>query len=155
MLSIEPVDPVEVQVLVDNVTDSLSTTPDFVETEIAALRRRRQLDELLMDERFLAMHVAGKGIVVLTACSHAGVINVLLAAQAEFPDVPLYAVMGGLHLSGTNERVIPEAVQALQELKPAIIASGHCTGWRATSALADAFGISIMAPLAVGKRYML
>ena len=111
-------------------------------------------DPLTMDERFLAVHVSGKGVVVFTGCSHAGVINVLLAAQAKFPGVPLYAVMGGLHLSGANERVIPETVQALQKLKPAVIAPGHCTGWRAVSALADAFGTSIVAPLAVGNRYM-
>ena len=112
-------------------------------------------DELLMDERFLAVHLAGKGIVVLSGCSHAGIVNVLLAAQAQFPGVPLYAVFGGLHLSGTNERVIPETVQALHALQPAIFAPGHCTGWRAVSALVEAFGSSSMVPLAVGKRYTL
>lgn len=40
-----------------------------------------ELDELIMDERFVAVHVAGKGVVVLTACSHAGVINVLAHAR--------------------------------------------------------------------------
>src|SRR5678815_4789767 len=38
---LEPVDSLEVHVLVDNVTDSLSTVPDFVETELAGLTRRR------------------------------------------------------------------------------------------------------------------
>ena len=44
-----------------------------------------ELDELLMDERFLAVHVQGKGLVVFSACSHAGVVNVLRAARARFP----------------------------------------------------------------------
>ena len=71
-------------------------------------------DELLMDERFIAVNVRDKGLVVLTACSHAGVINVLSHARACFPGVKLHAVLGGLHLSGINERVIPQTVKALR-----------------------------------------
>ena len=113
-----------------------------------------ELDELLMDERFLAFHVAGKGLVVLTACSHAGVINVLTEARARFSNIPLYAVLGGLHLSGSNEKIIPETVAALGGFGLSVIAAGHCTGWRALSALATAYGDDTVAPLAVGKRFM-
>ncbi|MFI5002692.1 MAG: MBL fold metallo-hydrolase [Reyranellales bacterium] len=109
-------------------------------------------DELLMDERFIGVHVRGKGLVVLTACSHAGVINVLAHARASFPGVRLHAVLGGLHLSGINERVIPQTVAALRDFDLDVIAAGHCTGWRAMSALANAFGDKKLAPLAVGKR---
>src|SRR5215475_8715283 len=42
MNTLTPVDGVEVQVLVDNVTDYLSSVPSFVETEVAALRQRRR-----------------------------------------------------------------------------------------------------------------
>jgi 7,8-dihydropterin-6-yl-methyl-4-(beta-D-ribofuranosyl)aminobenzene 5'-phosphate synthase len=41
MLKLDPIDSVDVHVLVDNVTDSLSSVPSFVETEFAALGRRR------------------------------------------------------------------------------------------------------------------
>jgi 7,8-dihydropterin-6-yl-methyl-4-(beta-D-ribofuranosyl)aminobenzene 5'-phosphate synthase len=112
-----------------------------------------ELDEIMMDERFLAVHVAGKGLVVLSACSHAGVVNVLTSAREGFPGVPLHAVMGGLHLSGTNERVIPQTVEALKSFDLQVIAAGHCTGWRAMTALANAFGDRKLAPLAVGKRF--
>jgi 7,8-dihydropterin-6-yl-methyl-4-(beta-D-ribofuranosyl)aminobenzene 5'-phosphate synthase len=112
-----------------------------------------ELDEMIMDERFVAVHVAGKGIIVLTACSHAGVINVLTHAKACFPGVPLYAVAGGLHLSGNNERIIPETVEAMQAFGLTVIAAGHCTGWRAMTALANAFGDDKLVPLAVGKRF--
>ncbi len=112
-----------------------------------------ELDEIMMDERFLAVHVAGKGLVVLSACSHAGIVNVLTHARDCFPGVPLYAVMGGLHLSGTNERVIPQTVEALASFDLQIVAAGHCTGWRAMTALANAFGDQKLAPLAVGKRF--
>jgi 7,8-dihydropterin-6-yl-methyl-4-(beta-D-ribofuranosyl)aminobenzene 5'-phosphate synthase len=106
-----------------------------------------------MDERFLAVHVAGKGLVVLSACSHAGIVNVLTSARASFPKVPLHAVMGGLHLSGTNERVIPQTVEALKGFDLDVVAAGHCTGWRAMTALANAFGDKKLVPLAVGKRF--
>lgn len=111
-----------------------------------------ELDELLMDERFIAVHVRGKGLVVLTACSHAGVVNVLAEARERFPGVKLHAVLGGLHLSGINERIIPQTVAALRDFDLDVIAAGHCTGWRAMSALANAFGDGKLAPLAVGKR---
>jgi 7,8-dihydropterin-6-yl-methyl-4-(beta-D-ribofuranosyl)aminobenzene 5'-phosphate synthase len=41
----------------------------------------------------------------------------------------------------------------MREFDLAVIAPGHCTGWRAVNALANAFGDSKLAPLAVGKRY--
>jgi 7,8-dihydropterin-6-yl-methyl-4-(beta-D-ribofuranosyl)aminobenzene 5'-phosphate synthase len=110
-------------------------------------------DPWIMDVRFLAVNVAGKGLVVLTACSHAGVINVLKHARDCFPGVAPYAVMGGLHLAGSNERIIPQTVEGLREFNLAIIAAGHCTGWRAVTAMVNAFGDTIVNPSAVGKRY--
>jgi 7,8-dihydropterin-6-yl-methyl-4-(beta-D-ribofuranosyl)aminobenzene 5'-phosphate synthase len=111
-----------------------------------------ELDELLVDERFVAFHVRDKGLVVLTACSHAGVVNVLAHARDCFPGVKLHAVLGGLHLSGINERIIPQTVSALGDFGLDVIAAGHCTGWRAMTALANAFGDGKLVPLAVGKR---
>jgi 7,8-dihydropterin-6-yl-methyl-4-(beta-D-ribofuranosyl)aminobenzene 5'-phosphate synthase len=110
-------------------------------------------DPLLMDERFLMVKVEGKGLVVFTACSHAGVVNVLKHARECAADTPIQAVMGGFHLSGANEKIIPETVAALLELNPRVIAAGHCTGWRAVNALANTFGDEVLDPLAVGKRY--
>jgi 7,8-dihydropterin-6-yl-methyl-4-(beta-D-ribofuranosyl)aminobenzene 5'-phosphate synthase len=111
-----------------------------------------ELDELIMDERFVAVNVRGKGIVVLTACSHAGVVNVMTHARTCFPDQPLYAVMGGLHLTGSNEKIIPDTVAGLRDFGLSVIAPGHCTGWRAVNAFAQAFGEHSIVPLAVGKR---
>jgi 7,8-dihydropterin-6-yl-methyl-4-(beta-D-ribofuranosyl)aminobenzene 5'-phosphate synthase len=115
---------------------------------------RWEPDPWLMDERSLAVNVAGKGLVVFTACSHAGVINVLRHARDSFPGTPLYAVMGGFHLSGPNEGIIPQTVEAMRDFNLGIIAAGHCTGWRAAAALTDVFG-NIVDPSVVGKRYVL
>jgi 7,8-dihydropterin-6-yl-methyl-4-(beta-D-ribofuranosyl)aminobenzene 5'-phosphate synthase len=110
-------------------------------------------DELILDERFVAVNVKGKGLVVFTACSHAGVVNVLTHAKTCFGGVPLYAVVGGLHLSGANERIIDASVAAMREFDLAVIAAGHCTGWRAMTALANSFGDGKLVPLSVGKRF--
>jgi 7,8-dihydropterin-6-yl-methyl-4-(beta-D-ribofuranosyl)aminobenzene 5'-phosphate synthase len=110
-------------------------------------------DEQLVDERWLAVNIAGKGLVVFSACSHAGIVNVLTHARASFPDVPLHAVFGGLHLSGPNEQIIPQTVAAMKPFAPALIGAGHCTGWRALAALSEAFGDKVLAPTSVGKRY--
>jgi 7,8-dihydropterin-6-yl-methyl-4-(beta-D-ribofuranosyl)aminobenzene 5'-phosphate synthase len=112
-----------------------------------------EADELVMDERWLGVHVAGKGLVVFSACSHAGIVNVLKHARQSFPGVPLHAIVGGLHLSGANEQIIPQTVEALKEFELATIAAGHCTGWRALAALGRTFGETVLAPSAVGKRY--
>ena len=110
-------------------------------------------DPWLIDERFLSVYVAGKGLLVFTACSHAGVINVLSHAHMCFPEVPLYAVAGGFHLVGPNEPIIPQTVEAMKDFGLKVIAAGHCTGWRAVTALMNAFGDSIVDPSVVGKRY--
>jgi len=114
-----------------------------------------EADPLIADERFLAVCVAGKGVVVFTACSHAGVINVLRHARDTFSPAPLHAVAGGFHLSGSNERIIPETVADLDSFGLTVIAPAHCTGWRATNALLRAFGEEVVTPSAVGKTYVI
>jgi 7,8-dihydropterin-6-yl-methyl-4-(beta-D-ribofuranosyl)aminobenzene 5'-phosphate synthase len=105
-----------------------------------------------MDERWLAVNVTGKGLIVFSACSHAGIVNVCRHARASFPALPIHAIMGGFHLSGPNEAIIPQTVEALREFQIKTIAAGHCTGWRATTALSNAFA-DALAPLAVGKQF--
>ena len=61
--------------------------------------------------------------------------------------------MGGLHLSGANEAIILETVAALAEFNIKTIAAGHCTGWRAMTALTNAFP-EALAPTAVGKQFI-
>lgn len=111
-------------------------------------------DPLIMDERFVSVNVKGKGQFVFSACSHAGLINVLTHARSAFPSVPLYGAMGGLHLSGINERVIPQTVADLKTFGLKLLAPGHCTGWRALGKMAEAFGDELV-PSAVGKKYVL
>lgn len=111
-------------------------------------------DPLIMDERFVSVHVKDKGQFVFSACSHAGLINVLNHASSTFPAVPLYGVMGGLHLSGITEKIIPDTIGDLKKFGLQLLAPGHCTGWRALSAMAKEFGDELV-PSAVGKKYVI
>lgn len=111
-------------------------------------------DPLIMDERFISVHVKDKGQFVFSACSHAGLINVLSHARSLFPRVPLYGAMGGLHLSGVTEKIIPDTIGDLKGFGLKLLAPGHCTGWRAISAMARVFGDELV-PSAVGKRYVI
>lgn len=110
-------------------------------------------DELMLDERWLGVDVKDKGLVIFSACSHAGVVNVLKDAKRLYPNRPIHAVFGGFHLSGPNESVINDTVAGLKEFDLKLIGAGHCTGWRAMAALSNTFGDQILAPTAVGKRY--
>jgi len=109
-------------------------------------------DPLLLDERYVAVHVKGKGAVVFTACSHAGVINVLTDARHVFGDVPLHAVMGGFHLAGADvEPIIPDTIRDLGTFGLQRIIPCHCTGWRALHALATIYKEDVLMPAAVGR----
>lgn len=114
-------------------------------------------DPLIMDERYLAARVKGRGTTILSACSHAGVVNVCRAAQAAFDRAGIDAVLGGYHLAGAAmEKRIPETVRDLEtQIRPAIVAPGHCTGWRAKAALSAAFAPGRYAPSLVGSTYWL
>jgi len=112
-------------------------------------------DPLIMDERFLAVNVRDKGLVVFTACSHAGVVNVLKNAARVFPGVPLHAVMGGFHLAGPGmEQRIAETVRDMRDFDLDLIVPGHCTGFRAVHALLNEFGDGIVVPSAVGRLHV-
>jgi 7,8-dihydropterin-6-yl-methyl-4-(beta-D-ribofuranosyl)aminobenzene 5'-phosphate synthase len=110
-------------------------------------------DPLLMDERMLVAHVRDLGLIVFSACSHAGIVNVCTQVRALFPDIPIHCVMGGLHLGGVMERIIPQTVDGLRPFGIAHMITAHCTGWRALRALADAFGDAV-SQSAVGTSYV-
>lgn len=97
----------------------------------------------LMDERYAAVDVVGKGLIIFSACSHAGIVNVIKDAVQKLLR-PIYMVIGGLHLAGP-ELVprIPDTVNFLaNELRPApaYILPMHCSGFQSKIALERAFG---------------
>lgn len=96
-------------------------------------------DPMIMDDQCAIVNVRDKGLVIVTGCGHAGIINIIRHAQALTGISAIYAVIGGFHLTGPLfEPIIPATIAALQEIKPRYVMPGHCTGWFATHQIARA-----------------
>ncbi|MGZ6368714.1 MAG: MBL fold metallo-hydrolase, partial [Ktedonobacteraceae bacterium] len=86
-------------------------------------------DTWIWDDQAIVCNVKDKGLVVLSACSHAGAINVLKHAQHLTGIQKVHAFVGGFHLTGgLFEQIIPRTITELITIGPDIIVPGHCTG---------------------------
>jgi 7,8-dihydropterin-6-yl-methyl-4-(beta-D-ribofuranosyl)aminobenzene 5'-phosphate synthase len=103
-----------------------------------------EADPLIKDDQAIIVNVKDKGLVILTGCGHAGIINTLNYAKELADEDRIYAVIGGMHLSGgLFEPIIPKTVGELEKLKPRYIVPCHCSGLKAVTEIArkmpDAF----------------
>jgi len=121
-----------------------------------AFRDGRWVDDgAVYDDQAAVVNVAGKGLVVLTGCGHAGVVNILRHARAVTGIDRVYAIIGGFHLTGAAfEPIIERTVDAIAALDPAVIVPAHCTGWKASLALAKRMPDAVT-PNAVGATFEL
>ncbi|MGQ9543658.1 MAG: MBL fold metallo-hydrolase [Candidatus Bathyarchaeia archaeon] len=98
-----------------------------------------QPDPWMWDDRAIVINVKQKGLVILSGCAHAGIINTTLYAQQITEVTDIYAVMGGFHLAGKEcEPRISQTVEKLKLLNPKLVVPSHCTGWRGIHAIAEA-----------------
>ena len=82
-------------------------------------------DPLILDDQAIVMRLAGRGLVVLTGCGHAGIINVVRQAQRLTGETSVAAVIGGFHLSGPMfEPIIDPTVAAFDDLQPELLDAG-------------------------------
>jgi 7,8-dihydropterin-6-yl-methyl-4-(beta-D-ribofuranosyl)aminobenzene 5'-phosphate synthase len=103
-----------------------------------------EADPLIKDDQAIIVNVKDKGLVILTGCGHAGIINTLNYAKELADEDRIYAVIGGMHLSGgLFEPIIPITVKELEKLKPRYVVPCHCSGLKAVTEIArkmpDAF----------------
>jgi len=112
-------------------------------------------DPLILDDRAIVLNLAQKGLVVISGCAHAGIINTIQYAQEITGVKCVYAVMGGFHLAGKDyESRIQSTVEELKTINPKLIVPFHCTGWCATNMLSKAFP-DAFAHNSVGNLYRL
>jgi 7,8-dihydropterin-6-yl-methyl-4-(beta-D-ribofuranosyl)aminobenzene 5'-phosphate synthase len=98
-----------------------------------------QPDPWVWDDRALVLNVKGKGLVIISGCAHAGIINTLLYAQQITGVSRIRAVFGGFHLAGKDyETKITPTIDELKRFNPKMIAPSHCTGWRGIHAVMTA-----------------
>jgi 7,8-dihydropterin-6-yl-methyl-4-(beta-D-ribofuranosyl)aminobenzene 5'-phosphate synthase len=97
-------------------------------------------DPLVKDDQAIVVNVRDKGLVILTGCGHAGVVNTINYAKKITGIHKIYAIIGGFHLSadgGIYEEAIEPTLKELQNIDPAYVVPCHCTGWKATNKIID------------------
>jgi 7,8-dihydropterin-6-yl-methyl-4-(beta-D-ribofuranosyl)aminobenzene 5'-phosphate synthase len=140
------------------VTGEVDRTTDFergMPSHQAWLDGDWRPDPLIHDDQAVLLHVRGKGLVVLTGCGHAGIVNIVRHAKRLTGVDRVYAVLGGFHLTGpVFEPIIGPTVAVLAAERPTLVVPAHCTGWRAQHALAAGLPAAFR-PNAVGSRFEL
>jgi 7,8-dihydropterin-6-yl-methyl-4-(beta-D-ribofuranosyl)aminobenzene 5'-phosphate synthase len=88
--------------------------------------------DLLEDDTAVAVHLAGKGLIILSGCAHSGIVNTVNYAKEITGISKVHVVMGGFHLTGPAfEPIIEDTVMLLKEMAPDYIVPTHCTGRKA------------------------
>lgn len=159
--NIEIIEEVGPSMLVDDmllVSGEVDRTTDF-ETGFPIHYAKRddawEPDPLIMDDQCTIINVRGKGLVIVTGCGHAGIINTIRHVQALTGVQEIYAVIGGFHLTGALfEPIIPATIAALRDINPRYVLPGHCTGWAATHQIARAMPEAFI-PNSVGTTLVL
>ena len=96
-------------------------------------------DPVLCDQA-LVMNLKGQGLVVISGCSHAGIVNTIRYAMKTTGVHRLYALLGGFHLGGPPfEPIIEDTIEAVKELDPQVVVPMHCTGQKAIQKFKEAF----------------
>jgi 7,8-dihydropterin-6-yl-methyl-4-(beta-D-ribofuranosyl)aminobenzene 5'-phosphate synthase len=117
-------------------TGEVERTTDFEETGIslATIENDRVVTDAMRDDLSLIGRVRDKGLVIITGCSHAGIVNIARQAIKLTGTEKLHGIIGGFHLiesTGPADVRIKKTVQELAKLGPDWICAGHCTGFRA------------------------
>ena len=109
----------------------------------------------IIDDQAIAMKLKGKGLVVISGCAHAGIVNTLMFAQKTTGEQKIHAVLGGFHLSGPFfEKFHDPTVDALKKIDPDVLMPMHCTGWKAIHRFQKEFPESFVLN-SVGSKVML
>lgn len=89
-----------------------------------------------LDDTSLVMNLQGKGLVILSGCAHAGIINTVNYARKVTGIDKVHVVMGGFHLTGPNfAPIIGRVIEELRQINPDYIIPTHCTGRNAINAI--------------------
>ncbi len=81
-----------------------------------------------------------EGLVIITGCSHPGIVEIVKKAKELFPGEEIALVTGGFHLLSTPERRVREIAEELRSLGVRKIAPSHCTGESAREVFREVFG---------------
>jgi 7,8-dihydropterin-6-yl-methyl-4-(beta-D-ribofuranosyl)aminobenzene 5'-phosphate synthase len=124
------------------VTGQVERTTDFekgLPNALIELDGKVQPDPI-SDDQALVLHLKDKGLVVISGCGHAGIINTVLYSRKFTGVEKIHGVLGGFHLSGPFfEPIIEKTIEALKKMAPQVIMPMHCTGWKAIQRFSEEF----------------
>jgi 7,8-dihydropterin-6-yl-methyl-4-(beta-D-ribofuranosyl)aminobenzene 5'-phosphate synthase len=122
-------------------TGEVRRQTDFEEVGIPlfTLANGRMVQDRMMDDLSLVAQVQDKGLVIVTGCSHAGIVNIVKHSVEQTGENRIAAILGGFHLLAASEERIGRTAEALSQFDIELISAGHCTGFKAQVALYQAF----------------
>ena len=133
-------DPVEI---VEGVysTGEIREREDFERANIGVytLKDGRIVEDELLDDMSLVVESAD-GLVIVSGCSHAGIVGIVKHAIRLTGEKRVKAVIGGFHLIDAGEERIERTVREFLKLGIEEVYTGHCTGLRAEAAFLRAYG---------------
>jgi 7,8-dihydropterin-6-yl-methyl-4-(beta-D-ribofuranosyl)aminobenzene 5'-phosphate synthase len=91
-------------------------------------RTKTVIPDQFQHEIATAFNLRGRGLIVLTSCSHRGVINAIKQAQAASGISKVHAVIGGFHLAPYKEDYVRDTIAALKSMDIDYVVPLHCTG---------------------------
>ena len=96
----------------------------------------KEVWDAIEDDTSIVMNLKDKGLVILSGCAHAGIVNTVRYAMAVTGIAKIHVVMGGFHLSGPFfEPIIDRTTEELKKIHPDFIIPTHCTGRKAIIAM--------------------
>ena len=98
------------------------------------------VQDTFIGEQTLVAHVRDRGLVVVTSCSHRGIVGICRHATRVSGVAKIHAVIGGFHLSGLDAERIDRVVEALRGFEVDYLVPQHCTGAEALVRLAQRMG---------------
>lgn len=99
------------------------------------------VEDTLPEDQSLVLNTT-QGLVVITGCGHAGIINILTYASTKFPTRPVHAVIGGLHLFPASDEQLDWTGDEFKQFKVANLLGAHCTGIEAVYRLRQRAGLT-------------
>ena len=107
--------------------DSACSASHFGTTQVVAKPGELVFDNF-QGEHATVYHVKDRGLVVITSCGHAGVINSVRQAQKATGVQKVHAIVGGFHLAPASDEIVDKSVQAFKAIDPDYVIPEHCTG---------------------------
>lgn len=115
-----------------------------------------KVEDTIPEDQSLVLN-SPQGLILVTGCGHAGIINTLTFAEKEFPKTPVLAVVGGVHLFPATETQVDWTADKMKEFGLSYFVGAHCTGIDSVFRIRQRLGLTRKSAVvgAVGATFVL